>query len=885
LPRATTPETARYRQFLPSFAAPGTHPSTADTPPSADDTPPNADDTPPSGPDPVHDQTGDLLDDSLDDSANVTYRGSFEYLFNQKMNEYVPLSVYRNGEERDWDMEEILFLLNSLDDDWHFRRPARYSEHGNGLYQVTFVPKKDPTEIPDPKKPVPALRVSYPMDHGSMARADDDDRMDTNARCRASVFPTLRPRVEISIEWIRSDLFGPTPEPGNGETADPGEGERLDPGDDATADPRQRDTPDSSQRETAGVGDASVPQYGQWKSGRIWSMTVDKEDVFFDKSRGRTRTTSRNTAMTCFEGHFPLRESSNWLRHSDLLLLCEPTDFSPALLYFVDRFPSKIALSDHEHVLSRVQDVVLMPCPSEPDADHSVEAFLRRPGWLDLTLVRPRPGDHLDRVTLDGTRWSIVSGTWVHPRAPAILENNRIDGLIMDTTFRVIRLYHTAVLVAVSHNVGIPLAIAFGAQETVALYQRFYTFFDKVQINLRTYILESDQGRALISIGADHPRHLFCLHHVLRSLSDGCGRFAPLVGNLIRARSQKELDVFFEDYTPDFLQVCEAGGTEKKQLDRCLLKVGLAMGPDSIVIADDTRWSQVSMLKRIGTNMPSTTNTIESLNGHMNDTTPRNNTLWGALIRIEWIFTHKIDNFDYCVRHNLRRERRQVLKRLSTVTADRMRREVQFFETRPDSCSCGQTALTSPMYEIDIPCSHRVFLAEQNGPAGSFLFPPEAARRQLSVIGSVPEGMTRCVVTHDEITVGEEDRHNPRDMEVDRLVGLIVKNAHAQRRKKEVREFVDANLREGTRFALQESDSFWEVHRQGVADFRVGGSRRAAATSMDSDSDSDSDSDWYAASLSRVKGAHSGSAAEPSHMRTRGNGARAVRPRDDSDDA
>jgi hypothetical protein len=167
----------------------------------------------------------------------------------------------------------------------------------------------------------------------------------------------------------------------------------------------------------------------------------------------------------------------------------------------------------------------------------------------------------------------------------------------MDTPFKVIRQYHTAALVSVSHNVGIPLGVAFAPKESVELYDRFYTFFDEHAVNLRPYILESDQGAALKSIGQRHPRHLFCLYHVLRSFGKECGRFGPLVGNLIRARSQKELDVFIAIDGHDFLQLCENHGLEENQLRLALGKAGLVMGDDQIDYEDqeETRWRQVSI--------------------------------------------------------------------------------------------------------------------------------------------------------------------------------------------------------------------------------------------------------------------------------------------------
>jgi hypothetical protein len=149
-----------------------------------------------------------------------------------------------------------------------------------------------------------------------------------------------------------------------------------------------------------------------------------------------------------------------------------------------------------------------------------------------------------------------------------MLLDNEIDGLIMDTTFRVMRQYYTAILGAASHNVGIPLAISFGPRESVEPYYTFYQVFNReFEIILKDHILESDQGLALKAVGARHPRRLFCLRHVLKSLhTKDCDRFASLVGNLISARSEKELRVLRGIYIPYFVTVCAERGNEETKL-------------------------------------------------------------------------------------------------------------------------------------------------------------------------------------------------------------------------------------------------------------------------------------------------------------------------------
>jgi hypothetical protein len=63
---------------------------------------------------------------------------------------------------------------------------------------------------------------------------------------------------------------------------------------------------------------------------------------------------------------------------------------------------------------------------------------------------------------------------------------------------------------------------------------------------------------------------------------------------------------------------------------------------------------------------------------------------------------------------------------------------------------------------------------------------------------------------------------NPsREMEVERFVRLIMKDAHAHRGRAEVKEFVQGKLNDSAQFALGESRSFLKVHRKGVRVFRL----------------------------------------------------------------
>jgi hypothetical protein len=65
--------------------------------------------------------------------------------------------------------------------------------------------------------------------------------------------------------------------------------------------------------------------------------------------------------------------------------------------------------------------------------------------------------------------FSVLSGVWVSAVGTTVICNNEIDGLVMDTTFKVIRQYHRAILLALIHNVAFPPAFSFGPRECILL--------------------------------------------------------------------------------------------------------------------------------------------------------------------------------------------------------------------------------------------------------------------------------------------------------------------------------------------------------------------------------------------------------------------------------
>jgi hypothetical protein len=175
---------------------------------------------------------------------------------------------------------------------------------------------------------------------------------------------------------------------------------------------------------------------------------------------------------------------------------------------------------EHKKRFVRVLSELISP-PHERSPPASRLTFSRHiKGFLKLWLKPRWRHDHLDLFIDEDGEFSIVHGCWIDRRAPSILQNraeNRISCIMLDTTWSVLRQYVTAIMVAVSRNTAIPLAVAFGHVEDFELYDQFWVIFhEQFGIDLSSFIVLSDQGSVLRKFAHEHHFvHRLCLRHFL----------------------------------------------------------------------------------------------------------------------------------------------------------------------------------------------------------------------------------------------------------------------------------------------------------------------------------------------------------------------------------
>ena len=238
-----------------------------------------------------------------------------------------------------------------------------------------------------------------------------------------------------------------------------------------------------------------------------------------------------------------------------------------------------------------------------------------------------------------------------------------IDGLLMDTTWRIISKYATSILMATTYNVGLPIAFAFGESEDKKLYSLFINeFHEKLGIDLKQYAVESDQGTALKSVcDTFHEIHLACLRHFLVSL--GNRTFSYHIGKLISCRNDFELNTLKMHCTSMFKRIKDE--KEQKDLKKLLGKIGMTLDEDGLRISNQDQWKRISIKERVALRMPSTTNALESTHGHLNSKLHRRNEFWSSLYRLVSSLTSKDLNFQDRVKANYSRIKRLSYRRLT----------------------------------------------------------------------------------------------------------------------------------------------------------------------------------------------------------------------------
>ena len=558
-------------------------------------------------------------------------------------------------------------------------------------------------------------------------------------------------------------------------------------------------------------------------------MNISYEEITTDVgSRGRKTKTLHKKIMTCFQQHWKVKNDSSFaILKSVSISYFSKNYFSKALKMFIKQITSpsfKIHIEenfDTEFIFEYSRCWIKRPLEDHPI--NSLNDFLEQTlGFLHLSITPFDENDNLPTIKINDKIYTIIDGIYISPFVDELFNKRAsyIDGLILDTTWKVVSKYVTSILMTCIRNVGVPVAFTFGDSENKHLYQTFVDkFLTDRGIDLKKFIVESDQGSALRAICDEFKEHIACLRHFLVSLKTS--PFSYQVGQLAACKCKKDLCKLLEEFAKDFSEVTE--DNIKKQMNKALQKIGMQFENGVIMIKNENRWKKVSMLERSKMCMPSTTNTLEATHGHLNGKTPRRNEFWQSLNRVTKALLKKDFLLNERIHSTYNNQKRKILKRVKMLPKERMESEIQFYETKIDTCLCGDTALMSAMLRINIPCSHRIKLG------ASF---PCLEDVEFELIPST----TKCTFKYTII-----EREPPKTNEEhicwlkNSAISTIRRYSHFKHRS-QIKEFVERNFSLGTSFVNGRPLEYYSLVHKGILEFDV--QRRVKENSKDPDESS-----------------------------------------------
>jgi hypothetical protein len=306
-----------------------------------------------------------------------------------------------------------------------------------------------------------------------------------------------------------------------------------------------------------------------------------------------------------------------------------------------------------------------------------------------------------------------MAGVFLHKDARSLFKNTEFEGLMMGTTWAVMLRYVTSIRVVVKRNTVIPVAFSFGQMESSQSYRELYRMFqEKCDINmsasrsLRPRIGTSKTSEILRVNGN---RRFLYLRHFLKTITHP--RFSVDVKNLARCRTGKEDQRMITFSEPHLRNGIGNDAVRLSEAHADFAKARLVITPELSIVIDPSsrqRWEEVSQCVRVQWRMPSTTNSLESIHGHLNEATPRRNDFWASLKRLADHIDDGIKRWPEVMRHNFKHACRVPIDRIPKIGQDELQDQIRTFRSTSLDCPYGETVHPSGMDECPIPCCHKI---------------------------------------------------------------------------------------------------------------------------------------------------------------------------------
>ena len=144
-----------------------------------------------------------------------------------------------------------------------------------------------------------------------------------------------------------------------------------------------------------------------------------------------------------------------------------------------------------------------------------------------------------------------------------------------------------------------------------------------------------------------------------------------------------------------------------------LLKIGLEFKMKRIKISDKHKYSRFSLLYRKPMGIPTTSNHLESIHGHLNYITPRKKNFFRLVNNLMLFITNSTLNVNKKISKNYHKRIQKVSKLFEVMDKIVIKEETDVFFSKIESCCCGDSFKESTLFDEYIPCIHQIFLGKK----------------------------------------------------------------------------------------------------------------------------------------------------------------------------
>lgn len=99
-------------------------------------------------------------------------------------------------------------------------------------------------------------------------------------------------------------------------------------------------------------------------------------------------------------------------------------------------------------------------------------------GYLKINLARHNNNNKkLDQITIDDKKYYVLRWAYITPFASSIIKDPNVNGMMLDTTWRLLQKYIVSIPTLVIKNVGVPIGFTFSLIEDTFIYKEFFDSF------------------------------------------------------------------------------------------------------------------------------------------------------------------------------------------------------------------------------------------------------------------------------------------------------------------------------------------------------------------------------------------------------------------------